>query len=230
MVIAAGIERADDLARVAVLPQHPLFDGFVDCRRGETVVGRVLGLEFVLERLILFVLLPHHGFEVGEVHVFGQVEPERAHVDVLDGVQFVLQDGVQPSAQVVRFVVGEPVRPDLLLGEHVGDRYRHRLGSHLERRFVPRVPRDDDAVLIDDDRLLPAELLDAGPHRRHGGIVVSGIVFVGRHTPDVPFLYSHLYQLLPFWKLFTIDSRPPPSSRCAIPRRRRPSARLWRCT
>jgi hypothetical protein len=58
-----------------------------------------------------------------------------------------------PIGLLVAAIVHQPVSFDLGWRQVIGDMDRHLLESQLLRRQQPRVPADDDAVLIYDDCL-----------------------------------------------------------------------------
>ena len=57
--------------------------------------------------------------------------------------------------------------------------HRRRGKAELSRRLEPGVPGEDHHLLVDDDRLAPAELLQRGRHRRHPGPVLPRVAGVG---------------------------------------------------
>ena len=68
-------------------------------------------------------------------------------------------------------VVGDAIGFDLLRRQVFGDMHRNFIQAKLDRSLIPRVPADDDAVGIDDDRLAKTELTYAGRHRIDGAVV-----------------------------------------------------------
>ena len=54
----------------------------------------------------------------------------------------------------------------------------------LARRLEPGVPGEDHHLLVDDDRLPPAELLQRGGHRRDGALVAARVAGVGDQLLD----------------------------------------------
>jgi hypothetical protein len=57
--------------------------------------------------------------------------------------------------------------------------HRRRGQTQLAGRLEPRVPGEDHHVLVDDDRLAPAEFLQRGGHRRHRGRVPARVAGIG---------------------------------------------------
>ena len=103
----------------------------------------------------------------------GQVEPGG-----LQGREFEGQLAVVPCGEGGGPVVGDAVRPGLLGGQAAGDVHRDGRHPELPGRLEPGVADDDHVLLVHDDRLLPAELLQGGGDGVYPGVVVAGVVLV----------------------------------------------------
>src|SRR5262245_37757433 len=68
---------------------------------------------------------------------------------------------------------------------------RHFVPSEFQRRLVTSVADDDDAVLVNHDRLTPAELAEGRGHGVHSGVVLTRVVLVGPDRIDRPHFDIH---------------------------------------
>ena len=84
-----------------------------------------------------------------------------------------------PLGVLARPVVHQPVGPGLRRREAAGDVHRRGREAELPRRLEAGVPGEDHHLLVDDDRLPPAELLQRGRHRRHRGCVLPRVAGIG---------------------------------------------------
>ena len=57
--------------------------------------------------------------------------------------------------------------------------HRRGLEAKLSRRFQPRMPRQHNHFLIDNDGLAPAKLLDRRCHRGNGLLVAPRVTRIG---------------------------------------------------
>ncbi len=125
-------------------------------------------------------------------------KPVKVEVEVhlLQLGQLADQLVVVPGRQRRGLVVREPVRLDLGRRQAHGHVDRDRVQAQLQRRLVARVADDDDAVLVDHDRLAEAELADRRGDGVHGGVVPPGVVLVRTDAVDRSLFDVHGYPLL----------------------------------
>jgi len=95
------------------------------------------------------------------------------------------------SASSAHFVVGHPVRLDLLGRQVRGDVDWDFGQAKLQSGHEPRVADDDHAVGIDNDRLPPTEFLQARRDAGHRFVVDPRIAFIRLDLPDGPHLDLH---------------------------------------
>ena len=110
---------------------------------------------------------------------------------IVQALDFCVQQGNVPDRYLTGGIVGHAVCLDLVRGKvgrhHDGDFFQLQ---HLGR-LVTGVTHDDDAVFVDDDRLLEAELFDAVRHRLDGCCVVAWVVSVRMNVSYFPGLNLH---------------------------------------
>ena len=91
---------------------------------------------------------------------------------------------VVPLRQRGGLVVGDAVGLGLGRAQADGDVDGDRLQPQLQGGLVAGVADDDDALLVHDDGLAEAELLDRGGDGVHGGVVEAGVVLVRADAGD----------------------------------------------
>ena len=130
----------------------------------------------------------------------GVVEAELRHVEIRQVLHQRAQLGEQLRSVPFGFftdpVVSDAVRAHLD-GLHVaGDVHGHFSKPEQLGRHEPRVPNDDDAQLVDDDRLAPAILPNALRNLLDGKVADSArAALIGFHVIDRPIRYRHRLQL-----------------------------------
>ena len=155
-------------AEQAVVAEEPQVARLRDRLVGR--LGHVVGVGQALVRLRPEQPQQLVGGEAGQVQV---------EVHLLELGQLERQLVVVPARHRGRLVVGDAVRLGLRRRQADGHVDRDFFQAQLQRRLVARVADDDDALLIDDDRLAEAELLDRRRHGVHGGVVDARVVLVG---------------------------------------------------
>ena len=106
----------------------------------------------------------------------GQAQVEAVELQV---VELEAEQPLVPLGVLARAVVHQPVGLGLRRGEAAGDVHRHLGQPELARRLEPRVPGEDHHLLVDDDRLAPAELLQRGRDGRDRALVPPRVARVG---------------------------------------------------
>ena len=106
-----------------------------------------------------------HFFEVLLEAGVGDVEVEAEQL-----IELGYEQAVVPAALLAGAVVHEPQALDLGDGEASDDVHRHLLTAELEGGPQAGVAGDDDAGLVDDDRLAPTVVLNRERHLLHDGV------------------------------------------------------------
>jgi hypothetical protein len=119
-----------------------------------------------VERKILAKLLVADGFKAKAGHIHGDVG------------QFEREQLRIPLGHLRDFVVSQPKRLDLILGQLVRDDAGDSLESQLFGVLEAGMPGDDHAILGDDQRHQEAEALDAGSHGVHRAVVLARVALV----------------------------------------------------
>ena len=126
------------------------------------------------------------------------VESQRRPVDAgaLELGDLDRQQVQVPGRQLARLVVGDAVGTDLFGAQVAGHVDGHLLQVQVPGRLPARVPADDHAVAIDDDRHAEAELADRLSDRLHGVVVLAWVLFVWCDLLDRTVLNFHGFVLL----------------------------------
>ena len=124
------------------------------------------------------------GTEAGEVEI-------EAHL--LQARQFERQFVIIPAGQLRGLVVGDAVRLRLRWRQTNGDMHRCLCPPELQRRLVPRVADDDDAVFIDDERLPAAKFLEGRGDGVYGGVVEARIAWIRADAAERAHFDKHGY-------------------------------------
>ncbi len=114
------------------------------------------------------------------------LKAQRGQVDVGFGQSHDLlgQQVVVPAGELGGLVVGQPVGADLVGGQILGDVDRDLVDPQPNGGKVPGMTGDDDVVLVDDDGLAEAKLLDRLGDGIDRGIGVPGVAIVGNDRFD----------------------------------------------
>lgn len=116
-----------------------------------------------------------------------EFETKLLHIDFRQPGQFFFEDGEIPTGEFACFVIREAIGFHLLVGQVFSHDHRHLFQPQLFCGLVACVSGNDYAVAVDYNRLLPAELLDAGRHRVNGTIVVARVSVI---RPDICDFYE----------------------------------------
>lgn len=131
--------------------------------------------------------------EAVEIGVGVAVNPE-AHVEALEADFWqLLGEHFHIPRRLVRLVINNPQSPDLLIGQLVDRDARNFLHPEPFRRESAAVTDDDDAVLVDDDRLNEAELSDGFGDIGDLRFVVPLCVF-GIRDQIIEFLFDNAHK------------------------------------
>ena len=106
--------------------------------------------------------------------VGGEAHQVQVEIGFLQLGEFLQQCLVVPVGDLAGLVVGDAVGLQLGRRQSPGDVYRHLLEPKLERRLEAGVAHHDDAVLVQDQRLAEAELLNGSGDRSDGVVVLAG--------------------------------------------------------
>jgi hypothetical protein len=160
-------------AEQAVVPEHPEIAAAGDGRG-----GRLRNLVFVHQPLD-----GRLGQETGQFVVFETGQRQVELVELQIG-QFELEQLVVPARILMRAVVHQPVGAQLRRRQAMRDMHRHARHTEPLGRLVAGVADDDHHVLVDDDRLTPAELGQRGGDRGDSLLVAARVARIGHKLVD----------------------------------------------
>ena len=136
--------------------------------------------------------LLHAGVEQFRQLVFAEAEEGEIDIQRLQFGQFARQQLQVPRRQIGDLVVRDAIRLGLLRRQLAGHVHGHLVQPELRGCFPSRMPDDNDAVGVDDDRLAEAESPDRlgnGVDRR---VVVAGVLLVRLNLSQRPKFDVHV--------------------------------------